>query len=271
MNLFQAKHELWLQLLFGSFSVEDHAIKERLYEASCIAFRHLKWIAEEYREHNIYYNYHRDTIKIQFKDVFSLFGAIKERLEQITLLYDENALCTRMRSDETYLTALIASWQRDLAHNAPITAFDRHMHYEDKALNASQRDALVRFLFEESYKEYELIMVYFYMQIHTEKLSHVNVFTDLIDESHYHLKCFGNMLSKMGLLALPREVHELSYKIEDIDTFIQSGINEELNAKEECRRLADAINDPELKTFFDFINDQESYHIELMKRLLVGR
>jgi rubrerythrin len=268
MNLFQAKHELWLQLLFGSFCVEDHEIKERLYESSMIAFRHLKWIAQEHYKNNVYYNYRRENINIQFKDIFSLLAALKGRLQGIETLYTDTALSARMRSDDLYLISRISSWQQNLANNAPISAFDKHMRYEDKALNVSQRDALIRFLFEESYKEYELIMVYFYMQIHTDKLAHVNVFTDLIDESHYHLKCFGTMLSKMGLLALPREVHELSYKVENLDTFIQNSIDEEFNAKEECRRLSEAVEDKELKAFFDFINDQESYHIELMKCLL---
>ncbi len=268
MNLFQAKHELWLQLLFGSFSVSDDALKTRLYEFSEIAFRHLKWIATDYREHNIYYNYQRSDINIQFKDVFSLLSALKKRLEDIQAFYDERALCERMSQDETYLFSCIAMWQSDLTCNAPITAFDKQMRYEAKALSTAQRDALILFLFEESYKEYELIMVYFYMQTYTDDLQQYRVFGDLIDESHFHLKHFGTMLAKMGLLALPREVHEMSYKIDDFQEFLRNGIDEEHNAKEECRKLAQAVNDDELQRFFDFINSQESYHIELMKRLL---
>ncbi len=46
------------------------------------------------------------------------------------------------------------------------------------------------------------------------------------------------------------------------------GIAEEEGAKEMCKTLSDAIHDDELKRFFDFVNYQESYHIELMKKLL---
>lgn len=106
------------------------------------------------------------------------------------------------------------------------------------------------------------------MQNYTDSLLQFDVYQDLVDESHFHLKSFGNMLAELGLLAIPREVHEMSYKITDLNAFILNGIDEELNAKEECRKLAEAVEDPELETFFNFINYQENYHIELMKKLL---
>ena len=41
-------------------------------------------------------------------------------------------------------------------------------------------------------------------------------------------------------------------------------------AKEQCRELSEAVaaESEELASFFDFINYQESYHIELMKEAL---
>ena len=52
--------------------------------------------------------------------------------------------------------------------------------------------------------------------------------------------------------------------------FFKDGINEELAAKEECKKLSEAVaNDSqELSKFFDFINYQENYHIALMKDAL---
>ena len=46
------------------------------------------------------------------------------------------------------------------------------------------------------------------------------------------------------------------------------GIEEEEKAKIECKKLSDAISNEELSRFFDFINYQENYHIELMKKAL---
>jgi rubrerythrin len=135
-------------------------------------------------------------------------------------------------------------------------------------LDDSQTDALTLFLFEETYKEYELILVYAYMQTRTKNHLHFNVFQDLIDESHFHLKSFGEMLSKLGILALPRELHEMTYVVKDLEKFVKDGIAEEEAAKEMCKQLSESINEPKLSRFFDFINYQESYHIELMKKLL---
>ena len=138
----------------------------------------------------------------------------------------------------------------------------------DKGLAQDQIDALTLFLFEESYKEYELILVYAYMQQRTKDITQFNVFQDLVDESHFHLKSFGNMMAKLGILALPRELHEMTYIIKDLEQFVKDGIAEEEAAKEMCKELSEAIKDEDLSKFFDFINYQESYHIELMQKLL---
>jgi rubrerythrin len=76
------------------------------------------------------------------------------------------------------------------------------------------------------------------------------------------------MMAKMGILALPRAIHSRSYEITDMEKFLRSGIIEEENAKEECRKLSSSITDEKLSSFFEFINFQESYHIEIMKKLL---
>ena len=59
-------------------------------------------------------------------------------------------------------------------------------------------------------------------------------------------------------------------QVENIVEFLENGINEELNAKEECKKLSNAVasENATLAKFFDFINYQENYHIELMKEAL---
>jgi len=78
------------------------------------------------------------------------------------------------------------------------------------------------------------------------------------------------MMAKMGILAVPRVVMPELYQIEDITEFLTKGIDEELAAKEECVKLAEAVakDSPELSKFFDFINNQENYHIVLMTKAL---
>ena len=78
------------------------------------------------------------------------------------------------------------------------------------------------------------------------------------------------MQAKMGLLGVPRIVMKELYQVDDVVQFLKDGINEELAAKEECKKLSEAVakDSPELEKFFDFINHQENYHISLMEDAL---
>ena len=267
-RVYQVKHELWLDILFASFAVEKREIKERLYDFSMIAFRHMKWLGGSILEKGLDYNYDRSKMLQKHQSNFALFQYLIKEIKAAQELYEPGVLTARIITDEIYLIQYLASLLEDAGNDARVTAFDMHRTLPDKTLDALQTDALTLFLFEESYKEYELILVYAYMQARTDDLLHFNVFQDLVDESHFHLKSFGNMMAQMGILALPRELHEMTYKVTDIEKFVRNGIQEEENAKEQCRSLAEAVNDTELSHFFDFINYQENYHIELMKKLL---
>jgi len=77
-----------------------------------------------------------------------------------------------------------------------------------------------------------------------------------------------NKESQMGILSIPRIVIEAIYKRDDIEQFLLDGIDEEKAAKEECRKLSEAVQDDELSSFFDYINYQENYHIELMQKAI---
>lgn len=263
---YQKKHELWLAILFASFAIQDKEIKSTLYDHSQIAFRHMKWLASEIVERGEEYNYDRERQLLKKQSSFEILEDLVQQLSQMQHHYSSSPLSERMQSDDTYLLHYLRSLLQDPANDAPVNAFSMQREWE--GLSQESIDALTLFLFEESYKEYELILVYAYMQAHTTDKQRFDVFEDLIDESHFHLKSFGNMMAKLGILALPRELHERTYKVDDLHKFIQDGIAEEEAAKEMCRELSSAIQDDNLSRFFDFINFQESYHIELMKKLL---
>ncbi len=267
-KLYQIKHELWLDILYASFAIENSEIKDKLYDFSMIAFRHMKWLGGDILEAGDDYNYDRSKMLLKRECNFDIFKYLIEEIRAAQSHYEESTLTARITTDEIYLVEYLSALLSNSTNNEKITAFNMHRTLPNKNLDALQTDSLTIFLFEESYKEYELILVYAYMQARTDNLLHFNVFQDLIDESHFHLKSFGNMMAKMGILALPRELHELTYKITDIEKFIIDGIKEEENAKEQCKALADAVNDTELSQFFDFINYQENYHIALMEKLL---
>lgn len=265
--LFQQKHQLWLRLAFLSFSVNEPNIKNRLYEFSQIEFRHLKWLSQEMNDRSIPYDYGREkSFGIEFSTLNEGIGVTLAEIGTVQKLYDASALCERMVRDEAYFIGVLETFAQDnvsLSH-----AFNRRREWSEASLNQEQTDAFTLFLFEESYKEYELILVYLYRLVRSATAVQSSSFADLIDESHFHLRSFGEMMSKMGILSLPRELHPMTYQINDMEKFLENGIVEEENAKEECRRLSGAITDPKLSSFFEFINFQESYHIQIMQKLL---
>ena len=267
-TLFRAKHQLWLRIAFMSFSVKDDKIKSRLYEFSQIEFRHLKWVAGSLYENSVDYDYERDNrFSIESETFFDLLQTTIDEIKSLHLLYTEEPLCERMAHDEAYILRTLKTYLTTTL-NEPLSAFDRSRTWPDALLTPTETDALTLFLFEELYKEYELIMIYFYRQIRATTAAQVSHFQDLIDESHFHLRSFGEMMAKMGILALPRTLHPRTYQITNMEKFLTDGIIEEENAKEECRKLSSAIRDEKLSHFFEFINYQESYHIEIMKKLL---
>jgi len=265
-NLYKTKHELWLKILFASFAIDDEKIKSRLYDFSQISFRHLKWISEKILREGKDYNYDRDMMLYKRENVFEILKALKEDIINTQKIYEDTELFSRIKSDEKYLLEFLDELLSDESNNQPVYAFNMQNRFEN--LDIESQMSLRMFLFEESYKEYELILVYAYMQARTNSIKQYDVFQDLVDESYFHLKSFGNMMAQMGILALPRELHELSYKVDDLQKFIIDGIKEEEAAKEMCIELSSSIKDEKLSKFFDFINNQENYHIELMKRLL---
>lgn len=268
-TLFRQKHQLWLRIAFISFSVNDPWVKNRLYEFSQIEFRHLKWLAQSLYENHAEYDYERDPkFTIESESFFSLVHTTINEIKALHLLYGKTPLCERMAHDEAYILSTLSAYLSKLSLDESLNAFDRSRQWPDALLSTAETNALTLFLFEELYKEYELIMIYFYRQIRATTAAQVTHFQDLIDESHFHLRSFGEMMAKMGILALPRTLHPRTYQIENMEKFLHDGILEEENAKEECRKLSSTITDEKLSSFFEFINFQESYHICIMKKLL---
>ncbi len=267
-KIYQAKHELYLSITFASFAIKDEAIKSRLYEFSLIAFRHMKWIGESVLADGGTYNYDRTLPLYKRESSFEILEALLTQLKEYQKMTTDSILSQRVKTDDEYLLHYLSSLLSDKSNDHEITAFNMQRKWLETNLDQEQIDALTLFLFDESYKEYELILVYAYMQTRTENVLEYNVYEDLIAESQFHLKSFGNMMSIMGILALPRELHEMTYIVDDLENFIKNGIDEEEAAKVMCKELSDSIKDEELSKFFDFINYQESYHIELMKKLL---
>jgi len=260
-------HEVWLEMLMAGFMSHTQN-RQTLYDFSDILFRHFTWIEHEMIERKEAYDYDRGIIPIKVDRLSDMLKAITTHLLdlKLQLLGMENkALASRITSDLTYMVSVLGRMNDEV-----VTAFNMERQMPHTTLSEEARDALTLFLFDESYKEYELIMVYNYLKAHSDDAYLNRIFQILIDESFFHLKCFGDMMAKMGILAVPRIIMKELYQVEDVVKFLKDGIEEELAAKEECKKLSDAVgNDSkELSDFFDFINAQENYHIDLMKDAL---
>jgi hypothetical protein len=257
-------HEVWLETLMSAMMSQKN--KMALYEFSAIFFRHFQWIENYLIERKIEYNYNRDSIPIKVENLSVILSDIIRRLNEIDLLLvnckDEN-LKSRISTDINYISYSLKKFEDEDVKSS----FDMNLKYKDIELDKEATDSLVLFLFEESYKEYELILVYNYLKAHCNDSFLIRIFEIMIEESFFHLRSFGEMMAEMGILGVPRVVHPSLYQVEDIKQFLLDGIEEEVMAKEECLKLSEAVANKslELAKFFDFINHQENYHIELMK------
>jgi len=260
-------HEVWLETLMSAMMSQTEN-KQVLYDFSDMLFRHFSWLEEELIEIGESYTYDRDPVPIKVTRLRDILHDIINRLNEIDLQLissPDKDLAGRIASDIHYMREVLVRMEDEV-----ITAFDMKRECPKIKLSDEARDALTLFLFEESYKEYELIMIYNYLRAHSNDAKLIKIFDTLIEESFYHFKQFGEMMAKMGILAVPRVVMQELYQIEDIESFLSRGIDEELAAKEECARLAQAVatESPELSHFFEFINNQENYHIALMTKAL---
>ena len=260
-------HEAWLEVLMAGF-MSNTQNKQVLFDFSDILFRHFNWLENELIVSGEPYDYDRDTIPIKVERLRDLLKNIVIRLNEIDLQLigsSDKELADRMSSDIHYMINVVTHMKDE-----GITAFNMERKFPGVVLTQEATDALTLFLFEESYKEYELIMIYNYLKAHSDNAYMNRIFQILIDESFFHLKSFGDMQAKMGLLAVPRVVMKELYQVENVVQFLKDGIDEELAAKEECKKLSEAVSkdSPELAKFFDFINHQENYHISLMKDAL---
>jgi len=260
-------HEAWLATLMAGFMSKTEN-KQVLFDFSDILFRHFTWLENELIELDESYSYDRDAIPIKVEKLSDLLHNIEKRLSEIDLQLlssPDKHLNARIATDIKYMRNVLVHMEDET-----ITAFNMERKFPGIDLTEEATDALTLFLFEETYKEYELIMIYNYLKAHSSDAYLNRIFQILIDESFFHLKSFGDMGAKMGILAVPRLIMKEMYQVEDVVQFLKDGINEELAAKEECIKLSEAVakDSPELEKFFDFINHQENYHISLMEDAL---
>jgi len=267
-KLFQEVHELFLATQFTGFMSQTKS-RQNLYEYANIFFKHLTWLENDFIKRDEDYTYNVNQVPIKVSQISDMYSNLIDRIDSIesklSACKDEN-ITFRMASDLKYIKASI----QQLPNESVKSAFDTKREYPNVELTDEARDALTIFLFEETYKEYELIMIYNYSKANSSDAFLNRIFQILIDESFFHLRSFGQMMADMGILGVPRGLMEEIYKFDDLEKFLKDGIQEEIGAKEECKKLAEAVSSGSeyFASFFTFINNQENYHIALMEEAL---
>jgi len=267
-TLFKEVHEVWLATQFTGFMSQTSS-RQTLYEFANILFRHLTWLENDMIKQNLTYDYYIDHVPIRVTHLSHMTTNIIQRLtriEQKLPSCSDEHIIARIQSDLNYIKSTLEKLpEEEVTH-----AFDTRRVYRDVPLSDEARDALTLFLFEESYKEYELIMVYNFSRANSDDAFLNRIFQILIDESFFHLRSFGEIMAEMGILGVPRSLMEEIYKFNNLEQFLKDGIQEEIGAKEECQRLAQAVSSSSeyFASFFTFINNQENYHIALMEEAL---
>jgi hypothetical protein len=267
-QLFREVHELFLATQFTAF-MSKTSTRQDLYEFSNIFFKHFTWLENDFIKNGVEYSYSVNQVPIKVKKLSHMINNIIERVESIEGKLDscgDEDIKFRVRSDLSYIKLVL----KNMPDEDVSSSFNTKREYPNIKLTDEARDALTIFLFEESYKEYELIMVYNYSKANSSDAFLNRIFQILIDESFFHLRSFGQMMADMGILAVPRSLMEEIYKFDDLKGFLKDGIEEEIGAKEECKKLADAVSSSSeyFASFFTFINNQENYHIALMEEAL---
>ena len=267
-KLFKEIHEAWLATQFTGFMSQTQS-RQELYEFSNILFKHLTWIENDFIKQNIEYSYNVNQVPIRVDKLSTMINDIIRRIESIESELnscDDEHITFRMGSDLNYMKSAL----ENIPEEEVSSAFNMKKEFPNIELSDEAKDALTLFLFEESYKEYELIMVYNYSKANSNDAFLNRIFQILIDESFFHLRSFGQMMAQMGILGVPRSLMEEIYKFDDLEQFLKDGIQEEIGAKEECKKLADAVSSSSehFASFFNFINNQENYHIALMEEAL---
>jgi len=111
-------------------------------------------------------------------------------------------------------------------------------------------------------------MTFLHVLIHSARDQIVGSFVDLMQESLSHMKHYGRKLAGVGLLTLPPVIPKNEEPTGDLRKFLKENIEEEEVERSELSLLAKKLNSPEFQILIDFVDNQERYHIHLLKSAL---
>ena len=267
-ELIRFSHESFIKFIYASVMVKDEYTRRKLEDIARFKYRHMVWCMADAVKEGKHFNmdFSEDEIKkLKVENESDLLEVLISDLEENLSQYTkDNPTINRLKSDDEYFLNEL----RRLEFDGEITAFNDSRELPGVELTPEAKHALVFFLMEETFKEYELITIYSYLKVHSDISVANSAFTDLAYDSIYHLKRFAELASKMGVLSLPRPIPHDKYENIGVVEFLKENIEEEMDAEKQCLILAEKIGNRELSDFLLFISRQEVYHGELLQRAL---
>lgn len=268
-KLVKFEHESFIKFIYASVMVKEEYAKRLLEDIARFKYRHMVWAMTDAKNEGVKFNMdfsENEIKKIQKENEADLLEELINDLEENLRFYNgfDTPTIERFKNDDSYFLSQI----KKLDLESKITAFDEKKELPGVELDKNAKAALVFFLMEETFKEYELITIYSYLKVHSTNEIANSAFTDLAYDSIYHLKRFAQLAAEMGVLTLPRVIPHEKYENIGVVEFLKENIEEELDAEKQCLVLAEKIGNIELKNFLLFISRQEVYHAELLKRAL---
>jgi len=268
-RLIRFQHESFIKFIYASVIVKEQASKKLLEDIAMFKYRHMVWAMADAVKAGVKFNMDFKTEeikKIESKTEEDLLEVLTNDLEENIRSYEEikTASTNRFKNDDEYFLSQL----KKLDLEGEVTAFNQAKELPGVELEESAKAALVFFLMEETFKEYELITIYSYLKVHSNEADANSAFTDLAYDSIYHLRRFAELASQMGVLTLPRPIPHDKYENIGIVEFLKENIEEEMDAEKQCLILAEKIGNEELSNFLLFISRQELYHAELLRRAL---
>ena len=268
-KIIKKQHESFIKFIYASVMVKEEDVRHKLNDIAHFKYRHMVWAMQDAVNKNIKFDMdfdYEEIAKIKVKEEDELIEALKDDLNTNIALYEgiDDPTINRFRSDDEFFIEEMNLFDVE----GEITSFDEKKELVGVDLDEESKSALVFFLMEETFKEYELITIYSYLKVHSNIAVANSAFTDLAYDSIYHLKRFADLASKMGVLTLPRPIPHEKYEDIGVVEFLKENIEEEMDAEKQCLILAEKIGNKYLKDFLLFISRQEVYHGELLQRAL---
>ncbi len=268
-QIIQKTHEDFIKFIYASVMVQEADVRHKLNDIALFKYRHLVWLMQDGVNKKVPFNMdfeYENIAKIRVDNSSDLIEILKSELDKSLALYEgiNDATINRLRSDDSYFIEELGRVDVE----SKITAFNENKKLPGIELSDESKSALIFFLMEETFKEYELITIYSYLKVHSDIAVADAAFTDLAYDSVYHLKRFADLASKMGVLTLPRPIPHDKYENIGVVKFLKENIEEEMDAEKQCLILAEKIDNKELSDFLLFVSRQELYHGELLQRAL---